>query len=235
MLVVLNDNDMSISATGGRVEQAPGAADQSGKHLHRRARGRQERAEAIRRCMSLPSRFEEHTKGMVVPGTIFEEIRLQLCGPDRRPRPRFADPHAGKPARQARAAVPPCRHQEGPGLQAGRGRPGVVPRAASSKFNPAEGIVKPAAPRQSPASPRSSASGCATWPRPTPSVWWASPLPCAKARAWSSSTSRFPGRYHDVGIAEQHAVTFAAGMACEGLKPVVAIYSAPSCSAATTS
>jgi hypothetical protein len=55
--------------------------------------------------------------------------------------------------------------------------------------------------------------------------WWASPPPCAKARAWSSSTSAFPGRYFDVGIAEQHAVTFAAGLACEGMKPVVAIYS----------
>jgi 1-deoxy-D-xylulose-5-phosphate synthase len=49
--------------------------------------------------------------------------------------------------------------------------------------------------------------------------------PCAKAPAWSSLNSVFPKRYFDVGIAEQHAVTFAAGLAAEGLKPVVAIYS----------
>ena len=48
---------------------------------------------------------------------------------------------------------------------------------------------------------------------------------CAKARAWSSISKKFPQRYFDVAIAEQHAVTFAAGLACEGLKPVVAIYS----------
>ena len=57
------------------------------------------------------------------------------------------------------------------------------------------------------------------------SAWSASRRRCAKARAWSSSRSGFPKRYFDVGIAEQHAVTFAAGLACEGLKPVVAIYS----------
>ena len=57
------------------------------------------------------------------------------------------------------------------------------------------------------------------------SAWSASRRRCARARAWSSSRSAFPKRYFDVGIAEQHAVTFAAGLACEGLKPVVAIYS----------
>jgi 1-deoxy-D-xylulose-5-phosphate synthase len=54
--------------------------------------------------------------------------------------------------------------------------------------------------------------------------WSASPRRCAKARAWCASPS-FPERYFDVGIAEQHAVTFAAGLACEGMRPVVAIYS----------
>ena len=92
------------------------------------------------------------------------------------------------------------------------------------KFDPAVGLVKPATPPASRPSRRSSASGCATWPRRT-RAWSASRRRCAKARAWSSSRSASRTRYYDVGIAEQHAVTFAAGLACEGLKPVVAIYS----------
>jgi 1-deoxy-D-xylulose-5-phosphate synthase len=55
--------------------------------------------------------------------------------------------------------------------------------------------------------------------------WSASPRPCVKAPACCAFPSEYPDRYYDVGIAEQHAVTFAAGLACEGLKPVVAIYS----------
>ena len=57
------------------------------------------------------------------------------------------------------------------------------------------------------------------------SAWSALRPRCAKARAWSSSRRNFPQRYFDVGIAEQHALTFAAGLACDGYKPVVAIYS----------
>ena len=64
---------------------------------------------------------------------------------------------------------------------------------------------------------RSSASGCATWPRAIRASS-ASRRRCAKARGWSSSRKRFPDRYFDVAIAEQHAVTFAAGLACDGLQ-----------------
>jgi 1-deoxy-D-xylulose-5-phosphate synthase len=70
--------------------------------------------------------------------------------------------------------------------------------------------------------------------RPT-SGWWPSPRPCAKARAWSSFEQAHPKRYHDVGIAEQHAVTFAGGLACEGHEAGAWRSTAPSCNAATTS
>jgi 1-deoxy-D-xylulose-5-phosphate synthase len=92
-----------------------------------------------------------------------------------------------------------------------------------SKFQPEVGIAG----RPSGASPptrRFLATGCATWRRPTRN-WSASPRRCAKAPACCASAERYPDRYYDVGIAEQHAVTFAAGLACEGLRPVLAIYS----------
>ena len=92
-----------------------------------------------------------------------------------------------------------------------------------AKFDPAVGIVAQGR-RRSRRTRRSSATGCATWRRAT-SASSASRRRCAKARAWSGSRSSFPTRYFDVGIAEQHAVTFAAGLACEGMQPVVAIYS----------
>ena len=70
-----------------------------------------------------------------------------------------------------------------------------------------------------------SANGCATKAAADGTVWLPSRLPCARAAAWLSLNSNSPDRYFDVGIAEQHAVTFAGGLACEGIKPVVAIYS----------
>ncbi len=92
------------------------------------------------------------------------------------------------------------------------------------KFDPAVGIVKPATPPQARPSPRCSASGCATWRRRT-RAWSASRPAMREGSGLVEFQKRFPDRYYDVGIAEQHAVTFAAGLACEGLKPVVAIYS----------
>ena len=84
MLVVLNDNDMSISPAGGRAEQLPRAADVR-QLLLGRARGRQERAEERPAAVRAGRRFEEHAKGMVVPGHDLRGVRLQLRRPDRRP------------------------------------------------------------------------------------------------------------------------------------------------------
>ena len=100
--------------------------------------------------------------------------------------------------------------------------------------------IQPAAPssrRRPPALPirRSSASGCATWPSATRASSASRPR-CAKALAWSSTRrSGSPTRYFDVAIAEQHAVTFAAGLACEGAQAPWWLSTRPSCSAPTTS
>jgi 1-deoxy-D-xylulose-5-phosphate synthase len=170
----------------------------------------------------LARRFEEHAKGMVVPGTIFEEFGFNYVGP--------IDGH------DLDALIPTLENlrskkgaqflhvvtKKGFGYQFAEADP-VKYHAASGKFDPAEGFPKSTAPA-----------------KPTfTSVFgqWLCDMAAADERLVAITPAmregsgmvefhkRFPGRYHDVGIAEQHAVTLGAGMACEGLKPVVAIYS----------
>jgi 1-deoxy-D-xylulose-5-phosphate synthase len=92
------------------------------------------------------------------------------------------------------------------------------------KFDPAVGLTKPTARHPSRPSPRCLASGCATWPAQD-ERWWASRPAMREGSGMVEFHKRFPDRYYDVGIAEQHAVTFAAGWPAKALKPVVAIYS----------
>ena len=220
VLVVLNDNDMSISPPVGALN----------KYLARLMSGKfyaaaREGAKSVLKNTPLyefARRFEEHTKGMVVPGTIFEEFGFNYVGP--------IDGH------DLDALIPTLenlRDKKGPqflhvvtkkgaGYKLAEADP-VKYHAASGKFDPAVGFVKPATP-----------------PKPTFTQIFGEWL-CDMAeqdqrlvgitpamREGSGMVDfhkRFPTRYHDVGIAEQHSVTFAAGLACEGLKPVVAIYS----------
>ena len=156
---------------------------------------------------------------MVLPGTLFEEFGFNYFGP--------VDGHdldaLVHDAANLRELQGPqflhVDHPQGPRLRAGRGRPDPLPRRR--QVRPDRGIMQ--ARGASPRTRRCSATGSATWRRAT-GGWSASRRRCARARGWSLS-QEFPDRYFDVGIAEQHAVTFAAGLACEGMKPVVAIYS----------
>jgi 1-deoxy-D-xylulose-5-phosphate synthase len=220
MLVVLNDNEMSISPPVGALN----------RYLARLLSGSfyaaaRDTAKAMLKnappLLELARRFEEHTKGMVVPGTIFEEFGFNYVGP--------IDGH------DLDSLIPTLenlRHLKGPqflhvvtkkgyGYKLAEAEP-VRYHFASGKFDPAEGFVK-AAPG-----------------KPTFSQvfgQWLCDMAAADERLVGITPAmregsgmveferRFPLRYHDVGIAEQHAVTFAAGLACEGLKPVVAIYS----------
>ena len=194
----------------------------SGKFYAAAREGAQERAEEAPPLFELARRFEEHAKGMVVPGTHLRGVRLQLRRPDRRPRPRLADPHAGEPARQRKG--PQFLHvvtKKGQGYKLAEADP--VNYHGPGKFDPAVGLVKPATP---PKTTFTQVFG-----------QWLCDMAEADERLVGITPAmregsgmvefqkRFPKRYFDVGIAEQHAVTFAAGLACEGLKPVVAIYS----------
>jgi 1-deoxy-D-xylulose-5-phosphate synthase len=220
MLVILNDNDMSISPPVGALNRYL-ARLMSGK-FYAAAR---ESAKTVLKHTPLyefARRFEEHTKGMVVPGTIFEEFGLNYVGP--------IDGHdldslipTLENLRDARG--PQFLHvvtRKGMGYKLAEADP-VKYHAASGRFDPAVGFAKPATP-----------------PKPTfTQVFgqWLCDQAAADERLIGITPAmregsglveferRFPARYHDVGIAEQHAVTFAAGLACEGLKPVVAIYS----------
>jgi len=221
LLVVLNDNDMSISPPVGALN----------KYLARLMSGNfyaaaREGAKAVLKnappLFELARRFEEHAKGMVVPGTIFEEFGFNYVGP--------IDGHdldaliptlenlRGKKGAQFLHVVT----KKGYGYKLAEADP-VLYHAASAKFNPAEGFPK------------------ATKPSKTTFTQVFGQWLCDMAEADDKLVAitpamregsgmvefhkRFPKRYHDVGIAEQHAVTFAGGLACEGLKPVVAIYS----------
>ena len=219
LLVVLNDNDMSISPPVGALN----------KHLARLLSGSaytaaREGAKSVLRNTPLyefARRFEEHTKGMVAPGTIFEELGFTYVGP--------IDGH------DLDALIPTLenlRDRKGPqflhvvtkkgfGYKLAEADP--VNYHGPSKFDPAVGLTKPATP---PKTTFTQIFG-----------QWMCDMAAADKRLVGITPAmregsglvefeqRFPARYHDVGIAEQHAVTFAAGLACEGLKPVVAIYS----------
>jgi 1-deoxy-D-xylulose-5-phosphate synthase len=221
MLVVLNDNDMSISPPVGALN----------RHLARLMSGRfyataRDTAKNVLKnappLFELAKRFEEHAKGMVVPGTIFEEFGFNYVGP--------IDGH------DLDSLIPTLenlRHLKGPqflhvvtkkgyGYKLAEADP-VQYHAASGKFDPAVGFVKPTTPAKQ------------TFTQVFGN--WLCDMAAADERLIGITPAmregsgmvefekRFPKRYHDVGIAEQHAVTFAAGLACEGLKPVVAIYS----------
>jgi 1-deoxy-D-xylulose-5-phosphate synthase len=220
LLVVLNDNDMSISPPVGALN----------KYLARLMSGNfyetaRQSAKAVLKnappLFELARRFEEHAKGMVVPGTIFEEFGFNYVGP--------IDGH------DLDALIPTLenlRAKRGPQFlhvvtKKGRGydlaeADPVKYHAASAKFNPAEGFApsKPGKPTFTQVFGQwlcDMAEADSRLVAITPAM--------REGSGMVEFHKRFPKRYYDVGIAEQHAVTFAGGLACEGLKPVVAIYS----------
>jgi 1-deoxy-D-xylulose-5-phosphate synthase len=220
ILVVLNDNDMSISPPVGALNRYL-ARLMSGKFY---ATARDTAKTVLKNApplFELARRLEEHAKGMVVPGTIFEEFGFNYVGP--------IDGH------DLVSLIPTLenlRDKKGPqflhvvtkkgyGYKLAEADP--VAYHGPGKFDPARGLTKPAVPPKTTFTQvfgRWLCDMAAQDPRLvgiTPAM--------REGSGMVEFEKRFPTRYHDVGIAEQHAVTFAAGLACEGLKPVVAIYS----------
>lgn len=220
ILVVLNDNDMSISPPVGALNKYL-ARLMSGNFYEAARQGAKAVLKNAPPLFELARRFEEHAKGMVVPGTIFEEFGFNYVGP--------IDGH------DLESLIPTLenlRAKRGPqflhvvtkkgyGYKPAEADP-VKYHAASAKFNVDEGF--PAAKPGKPSFTNIFGNWLCDMAEADPRLVGITPA-MREGSGMVEFHKRFPKRYHDVGIAEQHAVTFAAGLACEGLKPVVAIYS----------
>ncbi len=220
ILVVLNDNDMSISPPVGALNKYL-ARLMSGQFYASAREGVKGVLKVAPPLFELARRFEEHAKGMVVPGTIFEEVGFNSVGPiDGHDLDSLIPTLENLRAKRG----PQFLHvvtKKGYGYKLAEADP-VKYHAASGKFDPALGF-----PKSVPSKPTFTqvfGQWLCDMAEADPRLVGITPA-MREGSGMVEFHKRFPKRYHDVGIAEQHAVTFAAGMACEGLKPVVAIYS----------
>ena len=225
MLVVFNDNEMSISPNVGALTNRFAQLLSSRFYATVKEGGRKVFSR-MPPMQELARRAEEHVKGLIVPGALFEEFGFNYVGP--------IDGHdlnALLPTLKnlRRLGGPQLLHvvtRKGKGYAPAESDP-VKYHGIGSPFDPAVGIVPGPAPTPAPARPTySQVFGqwlCDMAERDERLV------AITPAMREGSKMERFeqlyPERYFDVAIAEQHSVTFAAGLACEGLKPVVAIYS----------
>ena len=220
VLVILNDNDMSISPPVGALNRYL-ARLMSGNFY---AKARQGAKSVLKNTplYEFARRFEEHTKGMVVPCTIFEEFGFNYVGPidghDLESLIPTLENLRDKPGPQFLHVVT----KKGAGYKLAEADP-VKYHAASGKFDPNIGFVKPAIPPKTTFTQIFGEWLCDMAEQDKRLVGITPAM--REGSGMVEFHNRFPTRYHDVGIAEQHSVTFAAGLACEGLKPVVAIYS----------
>ncbi|WP_430793422.1 1-deoxy-D-xylulose-5-phosphate synthase [Azonexus hydrophilus] len=220
MLVILNDNEMSISPPVGALNNILTRLTSSKTYNAAREAGRHMLGFAPP-LLELARRAEEHVKGMIAPGTLFEEFGFHYYGP--------IDGHdldALIPTLEnlKKLKGPKFLHvitKKGQGYKLAESDP--ILYHGVGKFAACDGIQSAKGP------------GKLTYTQVFGD--WLCDMAAADSRLIGITpamregsgmvrfANEFADRYYDVGIAEQHAVTFAAGMACEGLKPVVAIYS----------
>ncbi|EYS97814.1 1-deoxy-D-xylulose-5-phosphate synthase [Cupriavidus sp. SK-4] len=224
LVVVLNDNDMSISPPVGALNRHL-ARLLSGQFYAATKKGIEKVLSVAPPVLEFAKRFEEHAKGMMVPATLFEEFGFNYIGPiDGHDLSSLVPTLQNIRERALEGGGPQFLHvvtKKGQGYKLAEADP--ILYHGPGKFNPAEGIRPAAKPAR----------------KTYTQVFgdWLCDMAAADKRLVGITPAmregsgmvefekRFPGRYYDVGIAEQHAVTFAGGLACEGLKPVVAIYS----------
>jgi 1-deoxy-D-xylulose-5-phosphate synthase len=224
VIVVLNDNDMSISENVGALNNYL-AKLMSGR-FYAATRGVAEKVLSASPAMKeLAKRFEEHAKGMLTPSTLFEEFGFNYTGPIDR---HNLDVLVDTLQNVKRLEGPQFLHvvtRKGHGYKLAEDDP--IAYHGPGKFDPGIGIVKakPAADaRARPTYTQVFGDWLCDMARADPRLMAITPA-MREGSGLVRFSQEFPERYFDVGIAEQHAVTFAAGMAVEGLKPVVAIYS----------
>ena len=225
VIVILNDNDMSISESIGALNNYL-AKLMSGRFYANTKKTAEKILSATPTFMEIAKRVEEHAKGMITPSTMFEEFGFNYTGP--------IDGHNVDVLVDTLRNIkqldgPQFLHiatRKGQGYKLAEEDP-IHYHAASGKFDPKIGIAKPApAPEIKPKPTYTQIFG-----------EWLCDMAGADKRIVGITpamregsgmvkfSQEFPGRYFDVAIAEQHAVTFAAGLAADGMKPVLAIYS----------
>jgi 1-deoxy-D-xylulose-5-phosphate synthase len=224
LLVVLNDNDMSISPPVGALNRYLAqlmsgrfyaAAKNVGKHV----------LSVAPPLLELAKRMETHAKGLVVPATLFENFGFNYIGPiDGHDLESLVPTLENIKQLMARGDGPQFLHvvtKKGQGYKLAEADP--IAYHGPGIFDPAMGLQKSTAPARQTFTQVFGQWLCDMAAHDKRLV--AITPAMREGSGMVEFHKRFPERYHDVGIAEQHAITFAAGMACEGLKPVVAIYS----------
>jgi 1-deoxy-D-xylulose-5-phosphate synthase len=219
LLVILNDNEMSISPNVGAMNNYLTKL-LSGRFYNAMRRGGEKILSGVPPILELAKKAEEHMKGMVTPGTLFEEFGFNYLGPidghdlnilldtlnniKKLEGPQFLHIVTKKGKGYAQAEDDPCLYH------------GV------GKFDVDSGITAKAGAK--PTYTQVFSDWLVDMAGADPKLVGVTPAMC-EGSGLVKFAERHPERYFDVGIAEQHALTFAAGLACEGMHPVVAIYS----------
>jgi 1-deoxy-D-xylulose-5-phosphate synthase len=219
LLVILNDNDMSISPAVGALNRYF-ARLMSGRFYAAARKAGEKVLAGMPPLWHLAKKVEEHAKGLVVPSTLFEEFGFNYVGP--------IDGH------DLDSLIPTLKNikelkgpqflhvvtKKGQGYKLAEADP--VLYHGPGKFDPAQGIKKASGGK--PTFTQVFGEWLCDMARLDPKLVGITPA-MREGSGLVRFAEEFPERYFDVGIAEQHAVTFAAGLACEGMKPVLAIYS----------
>ncbi len=220
LLVVLNDNDMSISENVGALSNHFARVLSGRLYAHLREGGKKVLRQ-MPTVWELARRSEEHLKGMVLPGTLFEELGFNYIGP-----------MDGHDVRALVATLRNLRQLRGPQLLhvVTRKGKGYAPAEADpikwhgpGPFDPKSGTIFKEK-SQGPSFSQIFGTWLCDMAEREPRLVGITPA-MREGSGLVEFSKRFPERYFDVAIAEQHALTFAAGLAVEGLRPVVAIYS----------
>jgi 1-deoxy-D-xylulose-5-phosphate synthase len=225
MLVILNDNQMSISKNTGGLATYFSKIWASKTYIHLRE-GSKKVLSKIPPAWELAARTEEHMKGMVAPGTLFEELGFNYIGPI--------------DGNDLSSLIPTLRNMllmKGPRLlhlSTIKGKGFAPAEADPVGYHAVNKIEKPDTNKasnldavQAPKKPKYQdifGQWLCDMAAQDESLIAITPAMC-EGSGMVNFAEQYPERYHDVAIAEQHAVTVAAGLACEGKKPVVAIYS----------
>jgi 1-deoxy-D-xylulose-5-phosphate synthase len=220
LLVILNDNDMSISKPVGAFSNHLARLLSGKLYTSVREGSKSALSHLPHQFTDLVGKWEEHMKGMVMPGTLFEEMGFNYIGP--------IDGHDFDTLIRTLRNMstmhgPRLLHvvtQKGRGFEPAEDDPcgyhGVTP------FDPVTGKMEKTT--QAKTYTKVFSEWLCSAAEEDERLVAITPAMC-EGSGLSAFSKRFPKRYFDVGIAEQHAMTFAAGLACEGLKPVVVIYS----------